>query len=270
MTALLKGDCLKVMAGLPDKSVDCFVVDLPYGCLASPRATNGPGWRKELEEGKQKTLYRENNEVCAWDIKIDLVEFWKQIKRLCKNEHTPVLMFCNTKFGYELIASNPKWFRYDLVWDKGRGVSFLLANKQPMKSHEMIYVFSKAGAYYNRIDISGSFASWTPRSNADSSLVKSYSGINKTAGNDGTKRCPLSVINLKKEMAHHKNQHPTEKPLELYRWLLSRYCPKNGTVLDPTAGSFNSIIVARELGIRGIGIEKDDKFFWTAVNKIIT
>jgi len=62
--------------------------------------------------------------------------------------------------------------------------------------------------------------------------------------------------------------HPTEKPKDLYEWLLSRYCPKDGLVLDPTAGSFNSIIVARELGIRGIGIEKDDKFFWTAVNKI--
>ena len=263
MATLLKGDCLEIMKGLPDKSIDCFICDLPYGQLDSGR-----------DEASIKKYNRgafvggTASKGCPWDIKIDLVEFWNQVKRLCKDEHTPVLMFCNTKFGYELIASNPKWFRYDLVWDKGRGVSFLLANKQPMKSHEMIYVFSKAGAYYNRIDISGSFASWTPRSNADSSLVKSYSGINKTAGNDGTKRCPLSVINLKKEMAHHKNQHPTEKPLELYRWLLSRYCPKNGTVLDPTAGSFNSIIVARELGIRGIGIEKDDKFFWTAVNKI--
>ena len=239
MTALLKGDCLKVMAGLPDKSVDCFVVDLPYGCLASPRATNGPGWRKELEEGKQKTLYRENNEVCAWDIKIDLVEFWKQIKRLCKNEHTPVLMFCNTKFGYELIASNPKWFRYDLVWDKGRGVSFLLANKQPMKSHEMIYIFSKSGSYYNRIDISG---------------------------NDGTTKCPLSVIQIRTK---HGN-HPTEKPKELYKWLIERYCPKDRLVLDPTAGSFNSIIVAKELGLKAIGIEMDNDFFWKAVNRIET
>jgi len=252
MATLLKGDCLEIMKGLPAKSVDCFICDLPYGSLVP----------KEYEKMAWKGV--------EWDNKINLVEFWKQVKRLCKNEHTPVLMFCNTKFGYELIASNPKWFRYDLVWDKGFGVSFLLANKIPMKSHEMIYVFSKAGAYYNRVDIEGSYPSWRSRSNVDTSLVKSYTGINKTKGNDGTTRCALSVISLKKEMAHHKNNHPTEKPKEVYRWLLERYCPKDGLVLDPTAGSFNSIIVARELGIRGIGIEQDDKFFWTAVNKIIT
>ena len=55
---------------------------------------------------------------CPWDIKIDLVEFWNQIKRIRKNDHTPTLMFCTTKYGYELIKSNEKEFRYDLVWDK--------------------------------------------------------------------------------------------------------------------------------------------------------
>jgi len=236
MATLLLGDCLQVMAGLPNKSVDCFVCDLPYGCLTTPRASVGPGWRKEVEAGKKKTLYRETKEVCAWDVKIDLVEFWKQVRRLAKDEHTPVLMFCNTQFGYELIASNPKWFRYDLVWNKEQGVSFLLANKMPMKSHEMIYVFSKAGATYNRI---------------------------KSAN-----RCPLSVITLNKQIANFKKQHPTEKPKELYEWLLSRYVRKDGLVLDPTAGSFNSIAVARQLGFRAIGIEKDNGFFWKGVNKL--
>ena len=234
MATLLKGDCLEIMKGLPDKSIDCFICDLPYGQLDSGR-----------DEASIKKYNRgafvggTASKGCPWDIKIDLVEFWNQVKRLCKDEHTPVLMFCNTKFGYELIASNPKWFRYDLVWDKGRGVSFLLANKQPMKSHEMIYIFSKSGSYYNRIDISG---------------------------NDGTTKCPLSVIQIRTK---HGN-HPTEKPKELYKWLIERYCPKDGLVLDPTAGSFNSIIVAKELGLKAIGIEMDNDFFWKAVNRIET
>jgi len=247
MITMLKGDCLEIMKGLSAKSVDCFICDLPYGSLV-PKEYEGMAW-KGVE----------------WDNKIDLVEFWKQVKRLCKNEHTPVLMFCNTKFGYELIASNPRWFRYDLVWDKGRGVSFLLANKMPMKSHEMIYVFSKAGAYYNRVDISGSFPSWGARTNADTSLVKTYSGVNTTRGNDGTKRSVLSVISMKKELSHN---HQTEKPKELYRWLLERYCPPSGVILDPTAGSFNSVSVAHELGMKAIGIEIGE-CFWAAVNKLI-
>ena len=118
------------MKTLPDKSVDCFMCDLPYGQLDTKKRDTIQDYRRQ----------QTGVGGCEWDVKIDLVEFWKQVKRLCKDDHTPVLMFCNTKFGYELIKSNEDWFRYDLVWDKGHGVSFLLANKMPMKSHEMVYV----------------------------------------------------------------------------------------------------------------------------------
>ena len=221
MATLLKGDCLKVMATLPDKSVDCFICDLPYGQLHAGRKQEGDWYDRRQNGGTG----------CTWDVKIDLVEFWKQVKRLAKDAHTPVLMFCNTRFGYDLIKSNEKWFRYDLVWDKQRGVSFLSANKMPMKSHEMVYVFSKSGTYYKRINID--------------------------------ECCPISVIPIKGK----KGGHPTEKPMELYEWLLSRYCPKDGTVLDPTAGSFNSILVARKLGFKAIGIEMDTNFYWKGVAK---
>lgn len=256
---LLNGDCIQLMKTLPAKSVDCFICDLPYGQL-----TGGGG--KEKQKRKEKN----SDDViagCAWDVKIDLQEFWEQINRLKKDEHTPILHFCNTRFGFELYNSNPKWFHYDLVWNKERGVSFLLANKLPMKSHEMVYVFSKKGPYYKRVDISGNFASWSAHDTEGKSrtVVVGGSGRNVATPNDGTKRCALSVINLRKP---NTLGHPTEKPKELYRWLLERYCPPNGTVLDPTAGSFNSIEVARELGLKGIGIEKDKAFFDTAVARL--
>ena len=133
------------MKDLSDNSIDCFIVDLPYGQLA-------PG--RDLTTEPAGIAYSARAHFgCDWDVKIDLEKFWEQVKRLAKNDHTPVLMFCNTKFGIDLINSNPSWFRYDLVWDKGHGVSFLLANKMPMKSHEMVYVFSKKGAFYRRVDV---------------------------------------------------------------------------------------------------------------------
>jgi site-specific DNA-methyltransferase (adenine-specific) len=220
------------------------------------------------EPGKQHILRIDNTNVrgCAWDIKLNLAAFWTQVERLCKNDHTPVLMFCNTKFGNELINSNPKWFRYDLVWNKERGVSFLLANKMPMKSHEMIYVFSKKGAYYNRVDIKGDFPKFGAHDYACSTRVaETASGRNVATGSDGTTRSALSVINLRKP---NTLGHPTEKPMDLYKWLLERYCPKSGTVLDPTAGSFNAIFAAKELGLKGIGIEKNRTFFYTAISKL--
>ena len=260
MATILKGDCLEVMKSLANKSVDCFICDLPYGCL-----------HPERKRDESKWYDREATGGCAWDVKLNLAEFWTQVKRLAKDDHTPVLMFCNTKFGYDLIKSNESWFRYDLVWDKGRGVSFLSANKMPMKSHEMVYVFSKKGAFYRRVNIKGDFKGWKAKELSTDKHTNVYSSgmLNgwKDNGNDGTERCPLSVIPIAGKSA---GGHPTEKSIELYDWLLKRYVPDNGTVLDPTAGSFNSIQAARALGYKAIGIEKDSGFYWKAVQKFVT
>jgi site-specific DNA-methyltransferase (adenine-specific) len=269
---LLQGDCLDVMKDISANSVDCFLVDLPYGCLTGGgqekkkrRFMNGKDTGTEIIQ-KEGTIAG-----CSWDVKIDLEKFWEQVKRLAKNDHTPVLMFCNTKFGYDLIKSNESWFRYDLVWDKERGVSFLSANKMPMKSHEMIYVFSKKGAYYNRVDVKGDFTAWKSNKSKENKHSTTYSsGMPngwKDNGNNGTTRCVTSVIKMKK-VGTFKQAHPTEKPVELYKWLIERYCPVGGTILDPTAGSCNSCFAGYELGRNCIGIEKDKGFFETARKKL--
>ena len=262
MLRLLHGDCLEVMRDLSDGSIDCFVCDLPYWCL------HDGGVPKEDSYRRSQGFMKDGASTCAWDVKIDLKAFWTQVKRLAKNDHTPVLMFCTTKFGAELINSNPKWFRYDLVWDKGRGVSFLSANKMPLRSHEMVYVLSKAGAYYNRVDISGNFKQWYAKRDGTPSQLSTQYGVcrNTTSGGDG-KRCVKSVIQV--QGGNRKtNGHPTEKPEELYRWLIERYCPPGGTVLDPTAGSFNSVAAAHALGRNAIGIEKEEKFYKAAVARL--
>lgn len=136
-----------------------------------------------------------------------------------------------------------------------------------MKSHEMIYVFSKKGSFYNRIDIKGDFKGWTPKDNSEKQCAVYSSGMPNgwvDNGNDGTTRCPLSVINMRTK----KGNHPTEKPLELYKWLIERYSNAGDTVLDATAGSFNSVLAAQQLGRNGIGIEKDKAFYDSAVARL--
>jgi site-specific DNA-methyltransferase (adenine-specific) len=136
----------------------------------------------------------------------------------------------------------------------------------PMRSHEMIYVFSKAGAYYNRVDLSGNFQPY-----AFKATEEGWAGtgkISRTATlNDGTKRCVLSVIQTPNKTLR-KSAHPTEKPSELYRFLIERYCPVGGTVLDPTAGSGNSVFTAYDMDRSGIGIEKDDAFYEKIVKRL--
>lgn len=244
---------------MPDKSVDLIICDLPFGCL-----TGGAGKEKSERKLKGEGVIA----GCDWDVKIDLEIFWKQVKRIRKNEHSPTLMFTTTKYGYELIKSNEREFRYDLVWDKGRGVSFLTVSKLPMRSHEMIYVFSKAGAKYNRIDIPGNFASWKSHEHKSfTNTVVEASGINKAVANDGTHRCMLSVINMKKP---NTLGHPTEKPIDLYRFLIRRYSDAGDVVLDPTFGSGNSGFACKELNRNYIGIEKDTNYFWKATNRLLT
>ena len=111
MITLYNNDCLEILKTLPEKSIDMVLVDLPYGQTS-----------------------------CKWDCLIDLDEMWKQLKKCCKKECN-YIFFCTTKFGYQLIKSNEKWFRYDLVWKKSRKVGFLSANKMPLRQHEMIYIF---------------------------------------------------------------------------------------------------------------------------------
>jgi len=112
---LFNGDCLEIMKDISNNSVDLLFCDLPYGQTS-----------------------------CKWDCLIDLDLFWKQINRICKQD-CPMFFTCSTKFGVSLINSNPKNFRYDLVWVKSSPCGFLNAKKMPMKKHEMVYVF------YNKI-----------------------------------------------------------------------------------------------------------------------
>ena len=258
MIQLFNADCLEKMKDISSNSVDLVICDLPFGCLTNKNHSDGtPG------ESKGGKMYSAET-GCSWDIPIDLEAFWKEVKRIRKNEHSPCIHFCTTKYGFELYNSNPKEFRYDLVWAKPNAVGFLAANKMPMRSHEMMYVFSKAGAFYQRIDLSGDFP---PGGGGRSSAnFLPIAGMPNTGTTEEGKRCVKSWIYCSNKKT--KGGHPTAKPLELYKFLIERYCPVGGTVLDPTFGSCNSGLACKELGRNYIGIEKDKGFYEKAVTKL--
>jgi DNA modification methylase len=176
----------------------------------------------------------------------------------------------------------------------------------------MIYVFSKAGAFYERKDISGNFKEHKQYGKAKSdstySIVNRKKPVTRPVGtitSTADKRCVLSVVEHQEAKVHKrsdtsntypkvkdiawankdtdtrcatsvikqsgglkKGNHPTEKPEALYRFLIERYCPTNGTVLDPTFGSGNSVFTAFAMGRSAIGIEKDDEFFEKADERL--
>lgn len=254
---LHNGDCLEVMKDISANSISMIICDLPYGCLTSQTY-------KGVIDKSNSNLGEVYGEKLTWDIKIDLEKFWEQAQRILRDEHCPVIHFCTTKFGYELIKSKESWFRYDLVYSKTNAVGFLSANKKPMTSHEMIYVFCKSGAYYNRIDITGNY----PKGGGGTTTSKflPIAGMpNKNTTVAGV-RCVKSVIEVSNRKT--KGGHPTEKPVEIYRWLIERYSSPGDTILDPTFGSGNSVFTAFEMGRNAIGIEKDTGFYEKAAAKI--
>jgi site-specific DNA-methyltransferase (adenine-specific) len=256
---LFNGDCLEIMKTLPDKSIDLFVCDLPYGCLTT-------NTYKGVIDKSNADLGERYGSKIVWDVKIDLEQFWEQVERLMKNEHTPIIHFCNTRFGYDLIKSKESWFRYDLVWDKVKPVGFLNVNKQPMRSHENIYVFSKKGCTYYRKDIEVEGAKeWKqfgkPKVQGVYSVVRDNPVIREVGeitSKEGI-RCIDSIIRIPTKKG--KGQHPTMKPLDLYKFLIERYSKEGDTVLDPTAGSFNSGIACKDLNREYIGIEMNEDFY---------
>jgi site-specific DNA-methyltransferase (adenine-specific) len=131
----------------------------------------------------------------------------------------------------------------------------------------MIYVFSKKSAHYVRKDVreEGKKAYKDNRNTGTSTVYGEKTQVPRS--NEEGQRCARSVLKIDCDKA--KGIHPTQKPLALYTFLLERYCPPQGTMLDPTAGSFNSCFAAQALGLKCIGIEMNEEFFTAAQKKIV-
>ena len=149
---LINGDCLEKMKDIENK-INMILVDLPYGQTA-----------------------------CKWDSIIDLNKMWIELKKICSKDCVYVF-FCTTKFGYKLIQSNERWFRYDLVWEKSNSIGFLSANKMPLRKHEMIYVFSNTNN--DDLDNSHNLGLRAYAKDVKEYINKSTKDIDKVLGNYG-------------------------------------------------------------------------------------
>ena len=177
------GDCLKLMKTLPDKSIDLMICDLPYG---------------------------ETN--CKWDTCIDLDEFWKEFKRIRKSKKVACIHFCSTKFGINLINSNPKMFKMDMVWKKRNKTGGLQSRYRPMRNHEMVYFFYEQCPIYNR-DKYHKRIKAVPVSHKDDETTTGYNKVENTQGtNSFEPPNPASVVEDKKYVKG-KNGYGYDKEL---------------------------------------------------------
>lgn len=229
------GDCLEVMRTIPDASVDCVLTDPPYGTTA-----------------------------CKWDSVIPFEPMWEQLKRIA-NPKAAICLFGSQPFTSALVMSNPKMFAYEWIWEKSRPSNFVFAHKGPLKYHENISVFYSALPFYNPIKWEGAANHATKPRSTNSSVhgIKHW----KRGGDVRTAHFPKTVLRVASTDST-QNQHPTQKPVELLRYLIRTYTQEGETVLDFTMGSGSTGVACELEGRKFIGIEKDDEYFRIATERI--
>jgi len=235
ITALL-GDCLEVMATLPEDSVDMILADLPYGTTYSP-----------------------------WDSLISLDGLWSAWKRVLK-ERSAIVLTASQPFTSTLVLSNAKWFRCEWIWDKVNAANFANANKQPLKVHESVLVFASGQTTYNPQKVPGA-KNHAQGKNAKTNMSETRLIRDRVKDDLSGLKFPKSIQTFPKHSSQSK-LHSTQKPVDLFEYLIRTYSNEGEVVLDCTAGSGTTGEAAMRCGRRAILIDNDPKCIKTIHNRL--
>ena len=237
-------DCLTGMEGIADGTIDCIITDLPYGVL-----------NKQSEGGR-------------WDDVIPLEPLWRQFLRVAKEE-AAIILFSQGMFTAEIMKSQPAIWRYNIIWHKdNRPTGFLNAKVMPMKIHEDICVFYRRQPTYNPQMTRG-----LPNHKRTTSSVQGqhgcYGAHHCTPSDMSGNKYPTDVIVFAKE---HDDErfHPTQKPVDLLRYLVLTYTDEGNTVLDACMGSGTTAVACVREKRHFIGFETDEDYYNKAKARIKT
>ncbi len=224
MNSLLLGDCLEILPKFQDKCFDMILCDLPYATTQN-----------------------------KWDSLIPLNQLWEQYERLIK-DNGAIVLTAQTPFDKVLGSSNLPLLKYEWIWEKSKATGHLNAKKMPMKAHENILVFYKKMPTYNPQMRRGE----PYKARGGKTKTETY-GKHAAVRNDSDGLYyPRSVLQFASEM---RPIHPTQKPLELFEYLIKTYTNENETVLDNCAGSGTTAVAAINTNRNYVCIEKDEAYF---------
>ena len=236
---ILNGDCLDLMKNIESGSIDMILADLPYGTTA-----------------------------CKWDTIIPFEPLWNEYKRIIK-PNGAITLTSTQPFTTKVISSNYEWFRYEIIWEKPNITNFWYVKKQIAKKHENISIFYNKSPTFNPIKINSEFRSGSPKQIKDRLVFDHHQGSN-TIKNDNWietgKRYQGSVIKCshdfeKSSTKTQQNRHPTQKPVELFEFLIKTYTNEGELVLDNTAGSGTTAIACLNTNRQFIVMEKEQKYY---------
>lgn len=236
-TLLLHGDCLELLPCITDASVALVLTDPPYGTTA-----------------------------CKWDSVIPFEPMWKQVWRVLKPNGAAVFT-ASQPFTSALVMSQAKHFKYDWSWTKTTPSGHLNAKKMPLRSHEDILVFALGKTRYLPQKTQGHPRKVAKNVDRSQKLSACYGSQKSITNYDSTERYPRSSFTTSTDRQKVR-LHPTQKPVALMEYLIRTYTNEGETVLDFTMGSGTTGVACMNTGRNFIGIERDEKYFQIAIERI--
>ncbi len=228
INTVVEGDCLEVMKDIPEKSIDMILCDLPYGTTQN-----------------------------QWDSVIPLDRLWEQYERIIKDKGV-IALTATGLFSARLMLSNPKLFKYKIVWVKSKPTNFLNAKKQPLRKHEDILIFYKKQPNYNpQMSVGEPYNKGFRKDQ----LTGSYGDFKSVEVKSDGQRYPTDMVYFKTAESEGPVLHPTQKPIELGRYLIRTFTKPGQIVLDNTCGSGSFLISAILESRNFIGIEKNQEVY---------
>jgi len=225
---VIEGDCLKIMNKIPSKSIDMILCDLPYGTTQN-----------------------------HWDSVIPLDKIWSHYERVIKDKGV-IALTGQGLFTANLMLSNSKLFKYKITWVKSKPTNFLNAKKQPLRKHEDICIFYKSQPiYYPQMTYGEPYNKGFRKDQ----LTGSYGDFKTVEVKSNGERYPTDVVYFKTAESEGKVYHPTQKPVELGRYLIRTFTKEGDIILDNTCGSGSFLVSAVLEGRKFIGIEKNKEVY---------
>lgn len=248
LNKITEGDAIEEMRKLADKSVDMILCDLPYGTTD-----------------------------CKWDTVIPFKYLWTEYERVIK-DNGAIVLTASQPFTSALIMSNPKLYKYNWIWEKPKSSNFMLAKKQPLKNYEEVCVFYKKQPTYNPqlIELTEQGKKRNKRTqngtfNKTETVFGDTTRLKVLEYKDKTMGYPKAIVkfnNVVNNQYKRELLHPTQKPVDLFEYLIKTYSNEGDVILDNCIGSGTTAVAAINTGRQFIGIERETEYCEIARQRI--
>lgn len=237
-SALFNADCMDILPLIPDKSVQLILADLPYGTTEA-----------------------------KWDCIIPIDALWNEYKRIIVDGGAIVLT-AREPFTSKLVISNLKGYKHKWIWNKKQSGSFANAKFMPLQIEEDILVFTKNGEkvnYYPQMRK----GKMRKKGGSKKQIETMSKFIQPEFFKYSDDYYPVNILEDYPNCSNKaNNMHPTQKPLDLMKYLILTYSNDGELVLDNTMGVGTTCLGAKELNRSFIGIEKEVKYYDLAVTRV--